>query len=142
MLAVNSLQLLLIAVAIVLPLVATWGWLGVNRQRSWVTVSGRVVRSRVESQGEDYKADVEYAYGYQEHDYRGTRVRSFQLRYNWPQPAERVCQRYLEGAVVEVFVNPRDPTQSVLEPGGGGWLVPTAAVLSVCLVVMAFVMGR
>ena len=138
----NWLQFLVLFLAIALPLAAIWTWKRSDEQRAWTTVPGRIARSRVELQGEDYRADVEYAYRYQERDYRGTIVRSLQPSYNWRGPADRICQRYPEGAVIEVFVSPHDPHQSVLEPGGGSWLVPVALIVSFCLVIAAFVIGR
>jgi Protein of unknown function (DUF3592) len=138
----NWFPLFVILLAVVLPLVAIWAWQRSDEQRAWARVPGRVARSRVEIQGEDYRADVEYAYRYQERDYRGTTVRSLQPAYNWRGPAERICQRYPVGAIIEVYVSPQDPHQSVLEPGGGSWLVPVSLIASLGLVIAAFAMGR
>ncbi len=95
-----------------------------KRQTNWIKTTGRVVSSEAALDGEEYAPFIRYEYRWEPGSYVGTKVRSGLVRYNWRGPADRLCSRYPAGAQVSVFVNPEDPSDSVLEPGGDSALVP------------------
>jgi hypothetical protein len=99
-----------------------------ERERAWCKVAGRVVTARVDYDGEYYIPRIEYTYSYQGREHHGQTVRSFRLLSNLRGPAELICARYPVGTCVEVFVDPENPRQALLEPGGGGALVPVTLV--------------
>ena len=47
----------------------------------------------------------------------GNTVRSGLVSYNWRGPAERICERYAVNSKIRVYVDPRQPSRAVLEPG-------------------------
>ncbi|MCW5550399.1 MAG: DUF3592 domain-containing protein [Opitutaceae bacterium] len=107
-------------------------WLG-WRSDHWVKVAGTVVESRVvetrqvRSTNPAYRAQVVYRYQVDGHQHRGERV-DFAGASTVDRAAveEAVRTRYAPGAVLTVFVDPGDGTQSVLEPG----VPPKAAILA------------
>jgi hypothetical protein len=96
--------------------VALFAGLATKRQTTWARVPGRVIRSRVNFDGEDFAADVLYSYRHNGVTYTGKTVSFPQFTHNWRGPAERVCTRYPEGTEVIVYVNPEYPRSAVLEP--------------------------
>jgi hypothetical protein len=122
------------AVGIMFLGTAIWSVVAAQRQETWATVPGQVVRSQVEYRGEEFAAEVSYTYSYDGREYTGRTVSSPPIVYNWRGPAERICARYPEGAVVVTHVNPRDPQRSVLEPPGGIGSIAMLLVSILCLV--------
>ncbi|MFL6605677.1 MAG: DUF3592 domain-containing protein [Steroidobacteraceae bacterium] len=107
------------AIAVVLLAVGILGVVAGQKQIPWTRVSGRVVRSGVEYRGEEFAAAVVYSYQHKNVEYTGNIVSFPQIVYNWRGPAERICQRYPEGATISVYVDPQNPKRSVLEPPSG-----------------------
>lgn len=117
--------------------VGMWGVLAPRAQHQWTRVSGRVVRSVVEFDGEDFAAVVVYGYRHNGVDYTGSTVSLPRIIYNWRGPAERVCRRYPEGATISVYVHPRDARRAVLEPPGRIGVL-TFLLISILLFAMAW----
>jgi Protein of unknown function (DUF3592). len=100
---------------------AVWlGW----RSEQWAAVTGTVVESRlvetrqVRSTNPAYRAQVVYRYEVDGGERRGERV-DFANSYTSDREfvEEELRTRFAPGAVVTVFVDPRDGTQSVIERG-------------------------
>jgi hypothetical protein len=106
------------------------------RQYRWVKVQGEVISSKVEFDWEYYRPVVEYAYVYNGTEYRGDTVRSRMLLWNFKFPASGICARYPSGARIDVYIDPMDPSRSVLERGGD--LSARIAVIFAALFLIAF----
>jgi hypothetical protein len=98
-------------------------------------VSGRVLRSVVEYDGEDFPAAVVYSYRHNDSDYTGRAISLPQITYNWRGPAERVCRRFPEGATISVYVNPKDSRRAVLEPPAGVGVLAFLLTSVLCFVI-------
>jgi hypothetical protein len=101
-----------------------------------VKVIGRVLVSKVDFDGEDYRPTVEYVYCHNSIEYRGDKIRSLLAIYNFKGPAKRLCARYPSGAAVDVYLDPNNPSHSVLEPGGDAWLRGLGFLVSLLLIVL------
>lgn len=128
----------LICIGLLLPVAVIYGFNRPERERQWLKTIGIVVTSRVDYDGELYRPRVEYAYQLEGLEYHAQTVRSFGLMFNFKGPAEKVCSRYPVGAKVDVFADPDDPRQAVLEPGGDGALIPATLGVSLLLVLLGF----
>jgi hypothetical protein len=98
-----------------------------NREESWKAVEGTVTQSVIEEDrgGESttFRARIEYTYRVGHITFIGDRVAPLQrlIRTRWA--AEQLVGRYGLGRNIKVYFNPRNPGQSVLEPGRQ---IPTA----------------
>ena len=134
-----AISMILGAIATVLLVVGLLGIVAGRKQATWMRVSGRVVRSKVEYRGEEFAADIVYSYQHNHIEYTGDTVSFPQFVYNWRGPAERICRRYPEGATINVYLNPQDPKRSVLEPPSGAGMV-ACLIASVLFFVIAWAM--
>jgi Protein of unknown function (DUF3592) len=125
-----------ICIGILLPVGAFFARSISMRERRWVKVVGKITSTEVEYDGELYRPRVRYLYRYNDIEYSGKTIRSHGLLYNFKQPAERLCARYLTGANVGVFLDPDEPSRSVLEPGGDPKLLPVAVIASLFLIMV------
>jgi hypothetical protein len=87
-------------------------------QTAWLKAPGSVIGAEVRYDGEMYYPSITYEYTYSSAKFTGTKFKSALLQYNWRGPSERVVQRFPKGASIEVYVNPDNPREAVLEPGG------------------------
>lgn len=102
----------------------------VRASQRWSTTSGRILTSEVtshrslDSNGTHttiYDPAVQYEYAV-----NGQRLQSSSIRFgmaygtSWPQPAQDVVDKYPQGTLVQVFYNPTNPTEAVLEHSAGG----------------------
>jgi hypothetical protein len=112
--------ILFILIGVIAALVGAVLWSGARKQRDWETVQGTVCAGKVSWGWGDgfYHAEIEYAYSYRGRAYRGWTVRSPQGLVNWRGPSQRAVDKYPPGSAVTVFVNPENPWDTVLEPGG------------------------
>lgn len=102
-----------------------WGWGVLTNARvseGWPTVEGRVVRSEVDHStdaegGDSYTPEIEYEYTVDGLEYENNRVRFGENSYSSRRRAEEETGRYPVGRRVEVYYEPGDPDNSVLEPG-------------------------
>lgn len=95
---------------------------------AWPTAPGHIVSSGVreyeewnrdkEEQWTYYAAQVTYAYTVNGVLYTGDRI-NFSTAVRWGDrgPADKIIARYLTGATAEVYYNPENPQEAVLEPG-------------------------
>ncbi len=119
-----------------LPLFLAYARYSAGQDRRWERVTGKVLVSRVEFQWEDYQPIVEYVYCHNGIEYRGKKIRSHLVVYNFKGPAERLCARYPSGASVEVYIDPNNPERSVLEPGGDAWLLGVGVPVALLFIVL------
>jgi hypothetical protein len=119
MASVSLIAWTLVLLAVVFFVVAVRSMIASDRYSTWAKVAARVVRSRVDSGDGDFVADIAYVYAVGGQEYVGGTAGSLQIVLNWRGPAERRCAEYPEGAAVEVYVDSRDPTRSMLEPPSG-----------------------
>jgi len=109
--------------------IAFLGFLGVRcgemwSARSWDSVEGRVIESRLSS-GRP-RSSIRYEYRVQGRTLTGNRVGLFQVE--GPGFSHASVQRYPLGAPVRVFYDPAAPTRAVLEREPTLWVLPFAAI--------------
>jgi Protein of unknown function (DUF3592) len=97
-------------------------------EATWILSPGSVVRSEIRSTLETYSPKITYEYTYGGVKRIGDKLRSELLQYNWKSPSQRLISRYPVGKMVTVYVNPDDPNETVLEPGGD----PAAFRIVIC----------
>ncbi len=120
-----------------------WGWGVLTNARAseaWPTVEGRVVRSDIDEQfdeeGDSYVPQIDYEYTVDGLEYENDRVRFGQNSYSSRRRAEEETGRYPVGRRVEVYYEPGNPENSVLEPGAS-----LGSYLGVSLGAMFLVIG-
>jgi hypothetical protein len=86
-------------------------------QFRWPKAHGTVVVSTV-SLSNGYFPEVEYRYVHEGRSYYGIDVNSGAVGRVSRSDVERIIAKYPVGSSVVVFVNPREPHNAVLEPGG------------------------
>lgn len=98
---------------------------------SWPTTEGVITTSKMKSWLDDdgdrmYGADIVYDYRVGGSQLTGRNVKFGKVSTNRSSDAEKVLQKYPEGAQVEVFYNPDEFEVSVLEPGvhASTWFMP------------------
>ena len=103
--------------------------------RQWMTVPCRVLSSEVkshsDSDGTTYSAEIAYAYQVGGKEYRSNRYRF--LRMSSSRREANVVARYAPGSKSVCFVNPKNPSEAVLdrEIGSAAWfgLIPLVFVV-------------
>ncbi|MGL4558487.1 MAG: DUF3592 domain-containing protein, partial [Afipia sp.] len=96
--------------------------------RKWPVVKGKIrtsgldrFRARVDDSGSRgpimFRANISYTYRYDSVDYTGL-VASMngQVSSTSDWGVQRYVKKYPEGAIVDVYVNPQNPSEAVLEP--------------------------
>jgi ribosomal protein L21E len=106
-----------------------------RQARHWPTVKGTIATSGLErfrSAPEDnrrgrimFKAKISYTYSFNGMDYTGTVASiSGEVSSTSDGAVQRWVKRYRDGQTVDVYVNPANPSESVLEPRARGiWVV-------------------
>ena len=100
-----------------------WFALQVEASRTWPQVPAQVVSSelgfRVDSDNNRFvDPDVTFRYDIDGKTYTGDRVSFGSGDAAWSQAR---VNAYPVGQVIDVRINPDDPTDAVIEPGGRGW---------------------
>lgn len=115
-------------IALFILLRAVRGWMAASTSRAWPTVSGRVLNSslirtarRGTSGGGSYVPMIVYEYQVDGKVYRSNRY-SFgsQIGTGFSGIASRVVDQYPEGATIDVYYNPDNPSEAVLKRSSGG----------------------
>jgi len=109
--------LLLVVLGGVLGLLAMLMARRSKSESGWPCVTGRVTASSVVRTVDGYMPSVTYEYTHSGALHRGTKIRSAALEFNWAAPAERDVAKYAIDKDVQVFLDPENPSESVLEPG-------------------------
>jgi Protein of unknown function (DUF3592) len=104
--------------------------------RNWIRVPGVIKRSFVTVQKDDdvapgHHPKVEYEYSVEGKKYSCSRIRYGQIGSRDRAGADRVIAPYQPGTQVEIFVNPRKPSDATLVPGvsWGNLLVALAGLV-------------
>lgn len=127
---------LLIAIGLATVFLAIYFRSRALAQNEWNRVCGAVIRARVQFDGEYFDPVIEYRYELRGRPYVGNKVRSLMISVNWCGPSQSSVESYPVGMPVVVFVNPNDPFDSVLEPGGDEKFFPfIVTIASVLLLV-------
>jgi len=118
--------------------------IGATSSKEWPTVNGTIIRSKIlvsehktsranqTSQTEDYYLpDVAYRYSINGVTLQGDNIR-YGLATNKAQ-AEKIVQQYSVGKVIEIYYNPDNSEQSVLQPGyfGGLFFFPIMGFIGI-----------
>ncbi len=89
--------------------------------RSWPTVTGEIVKSKVKKSkkggvfGSSYLAYIKYAYEFDGMSYTGKRV-LFGPKIISRTQAEELVRQFRAGENVEIYVNPENPSSAALDP--------------------------
>jgi hypothetical protein len=88
----------------------------------WPSVPGNVTVSTISSShsskgGTTYGADIHYTYAVSAQNYVGTKVTFGDISTSNSADASKILARYPVGKAVNVFYNPNDPAEAVLETG-------------------------
>jgi hypothetical protein len=114
----------LISVAIAVVFVSVRAVRVAKLERSWPLVPGLIVRCDVTHLSIYPRANIQYSYRFNGQPFVGQKIRSLFVYTNWSGPAEELARKYPKGATCCVAVDPVDPSNSVLEPGGDKRFLP------------------
>lgn len=116
---------------------------------NWPRVTGTVVTASVSAPkaaggGEGATATVEVRYRYRvgDTDYEGKRIRFGSPARMAAMAADAIAARYPPGATIDVFYNPKTPSQAVLEPGNSSNVTALVAFLVVFAVISAVLVAH
>jgi hypothetical protein len=122
----NTLRVVFSALAVGLIIFGLYTMRETSRSRGWVTVEGKVIGSRITEfttkGGRTYRPMVIYAYSDSGARFMSTRIAFRSLASSRREDAAQVAARYPVGSTVQVFHDPQDPEQAVLERGNNPWL--------------------
>lgn len=85
-------------------------------ESSWSRVPGVVLESRILNTSEGYLPTIRYEYMFEGNKHENSIFKSVVSTSSSRSPSERVIGHYPAGASVTVYVNPSNPSASVLEP--------------------------
>jgi len=92
---------------------------------NWPQVRGTIVSSKVSQYcGTKFAEDtpvIEYEFSYEGRSIRSAHWRAGNFSSGIPGSADDITARYPVGSTVTVFVNPKLPSDSVIEPGMTAW---------------------
>ena len=92
-------------------------------QFAWIQLPATVLSATV-GMGRVFIPSVEYEYMHEGRRFRGVQLRTLMVGWGWSGPARRTVEKYKVGAAINVFVDPRDPANAVIEPGGDRNFLP------------------
>ena len=99
-----------------------------RQSESWPSTDGEIAHSAILYQTDTtatnngvatYKADVAYRYKVNGANYSSSKVAFLDLAASSGR-AQNIVQRYPDKSKVEVYYNPADPSEAILEPGSVG----------------------
>jgi hypothetical protein len=82
----------------------------------WIRIPGVVLESRILNTAEGYLPTIRYEYNFEGDRHENSMFKSMVIASSSRSPSERVVRRYPVGANVTVYVNPKNPSDGVLEP--------------------------
>ncbi|HEY0053535.1 MAG TPA: DUF3592 domain-containing protein [Caulobacteraceae bacterium] len=109
------------------------------------TIQASVVRENVETDADNnaetiFYSEVAYTYEVAGKVYTSTRIGyGASIRFQEAAPARAVCDRYPQGAAVQVRYDPANPAESVLESKKPS--ARTAIIFTVVVVVLTLIVG-
>jgi len=113
--------------------------------RHWKKVRGRVTetwisRSQTDASNSVYMPQIRYSYSYADREYRGERIGVAQgLASDYRSEAQELIAKYAPGTEVEVYVNPKKPSDAQLEMGVA-WSLLVGVLLGIFFMVFAVAM--
>jgi len=143
----NSLRVVFSLLAVGLIILGLLTLRQTPRSRRWAKVEGKVITSNVNEftgkGGRTYRPMVIYAYSVGAVRFMSSRIASRPLASSDRSAAARFVEKYPVGKTVQVFYDPQDPEQAVLEPGANPWLPMIAGgVFSMLAVGMRILRAR
>jgi hypothetical protein len=102
--------------------IGLWLRLKEARTQRWIPVEGTIVASRIDKKyvgkgGYEFVPVVEYKFPYEGQVIRSAHRRISNYASGRHEEADAILARYPAGSTVSVFVNPKNPADSVLERG-------------------------
>lgn len=96
-----------------------------KQSSSWPTTEGEIAHSAVLFQTDTsntgsastYKADIVYRYKVHGRSYSSSKIAFLDLATSSTNRAQNLVDRYPDNSTVQVYYNPANPAESVLEPG-------------------------
>ncbi len=111
--------------------------------RAWPSAQGTIVSSQLLASGRGksrwYKAQVSYTFAANGQSYTGERVMFGDARSSSMAKEQGVVDRYKQGAAVEVFYNPQQPQDAVLERRTSGTTLTYLILGTVVFILAVFV---
>ncbi|HTV42983.1 MAG TPA: DUF3592 domain-containing protein [Candidatus Sulfotelmatobacter sp.] len=129
---------------------AYWIWRKETAARKWPRTAGVILASQCLKGPKSSVPVIEYEFAYQGQSFKSSHWRLGNYSTGtagFSTDAEAVARRYPVHRPVTVFVNPQDPTKSVLETKGSLFWLPLSAgvfifILSTAIVITAALQGR
>lgn len=100
--------------------VLTWAMYQSRRAKSqftWDREPATVTNATLEL-GKGFYANIEYEYFHKGRRIRSNQLHTLEVSLPWPSSAQRTIDKYPVGSVISVYVDPNDPSNAVIEPGG------------------------
>ena len=100
-----------------------------RQSESWPSTEGEIAHSAILYQTDTtatsngvatYKADVAYRYKVNGANYSSSKVALLDLASSSGRGQQSIVQRYPDKSKVDVYYNPADPSEAILEPGSVG----------------------
>ena len=100
-----------------------------RQSESWPSVEGEIAHSAIlyntdttttNGSVATYKADIAYRYKVNGANYSSSKVAFLDLASSSTGRAQSIVERYPDKSKVDVYYNPADPSESILEPGSTG----------------------
>jgi hypothetical protein len=118
------------AVAAAFFALAYWIWRQETAARKWPRTSGVILASQCLRGPKSAVPVIEYEFNYEGKSFKSSHWRLGNYSTGgagFSTDAEAIAWRYPVGRPITIFVNPRDPTKSVLEANGSLFWLPSCA---------------
>ena len=114
------LGVLLLCLTPIAAILAFGTYRSMQASNDWPSTPGVVSVSKVVNTiASKFKAEVSYKYVVNQRTFSGTRIRFADTTGSSKSRQENLIKPYPAGKEVEVFYDPKNPAEAVLEPGGG-----------------------
>ena len=119
-----------------------WGWTILNNAKasaSWPTAQGQILKSEVSHRshedGDTYSPEITYSYLANNRTYKSYAIKFGENAYDNKRQADEIAAGYPVGKQVKVYYDPKNPDNSVLEPGvsSGSYIVLGIGLLFVAI---------
>ncbi len=87
-----------------------------NPEAGWSKLNGKIVVSEIEFSRDVYRAKIRYTYSFDGQVREGSRIAPIEIWSSFQSNAARFVNRYKVGHDADVYVDPSDPDNAVLEP--------------------------
>jgi hypothetical protein len=143
----NSLRVVFSVAGVGLIILGLFTMRETSRSRGWVKVDGRVVTSSVNEfrgkGGATYRPLVMYSYSVGPVRFMSNRIAFHPVSSGDRRAAATLAAGYPVGRTVQVFYDPQDPEQAVLDRGNNPWVpIVAGGAFSMLAVWMRILRGR